>query len=188
MSRQSSSTSWMQRSLEEQGCRSTSREKLQRLWNCRWRVYGIRVQYFPRIHIVAALWWNQWSTEFIRTITRNFHKKNSIYVNVQWHLLWQERQQRGMFEECRLCGNICRKIWNWSMVFHWTRFWEKVVSFSPQGEWDHIAEEMPLRFAFPSNDTIVQRKIEKWRKRESVHTLQCWYRYSWHNLSHYSLC
>ena len=31
MSRQSSSTSWVQRSLEEQSCRSTSREKLQRL-------------------------------------------------------------------------------------------------------------------------------------------------------------
>ena len=38
---------------------------------------------------------------------------------------------------------------------------------SPQGEWDHVAEDMLLKFAesghpnFPSNDTIVQRKIEK---------------------------
>ena len=22
----------------------------------------------------------------------------------------------------RLCENVCKKIWNWSMVFHWTRF------------------------------------------------------------------
>ena len=56
MSRQSSSTSWMQRSLEEQSCRSTSREKLQRLWCYQRRVDWIRVEHFPRIHNVAALW------------------------------------------------------------------------------------------------------------------------------------
>ena len=28
----------------------------------------------------------------------------------------------GCFKECRICDNICKKIWNWSMVFHWTRF------------------------------------------------------------------
>ena len=50
---------------------------------------------------------------------------------------------------------------------------------SPQGVWDHVAEEMLLKFAesghpyFPFNDSIVQRKVEKQRKRESVHTLQC---------------
>ena len=38
---------------------------------------------------------------------------------------------------------------------------------SPQGAWDHVAEDMLLRFAesgqshLPCNDTIVQRKIEK---------------------------
>ena len=26
------------------------------------------------------------------------------------------------FKECRICEDICKKIWNWSMVFHWTRF------------------------------------------------------------------
>ena len=129
MSRQSSSTSWMQRSLEEQGCRSTSREELQRFWGCQRRVYGIRVEYFPRVHIVAALRQNQQSSEFFRTITRNFHRKNSLHVNVQWHLLWKERQQRTMFKGCRLCENVRKKIWNWSMVFHWTRFWEKVTCY-----------------------------------------------------------
>ena len=50
---------------------------------------------------------------------------------------------------------------------------------SPQGVWDHVAEEMLLKFAesghpiFRSTDSIVQRKVEKQRKRESVHTLQC---------------
>ena len=26
------------------------------------------------------------------------------------------------FKDCRICEDICKKIWNWSMVFHWTRF------------------------------------------------------------------
>ena len=54
--RKSSSTSQFQRSLEEQSCGSTSREKLQRLWCCQWRDDWIRVERFPRIHNVAALW------------------------------------------------------------------------------------------------------------------------------------
>ena len=36
------------------------------------RVDGIRVEYFPKVHIVAALWQNQLSADFLRTITRNF--------------------------------------------------------------------------------------------------------------------
>ena len=40
----------------------------------------------------------------------------------------------------------------------------------------------------PCNDSIVQTKIEKQRKRDTVHTLHCWSRYNWYNLSHYSLC
>ena len=26
------------------------------------------------------------------------------------------------FKECRICEDICKKNWNWSIVFHWTRF------------------------------------------------------------------
>ena len=44
----------------------------------------------------------------------------------------RKRQQRTMFKRCRLCENVCKEIWNWSMVFHWTRFWEKVASFREQ--------------------------------------------------------
>ena len=54
---------------------------------------------------------------------------NFIYVNEQRHLLSQKRQQKWMFKECQYCDNICWKIWYWSMVNHWTRFWKEVVSF-----------------------------------------------------------
>ena len=48
---------------------------------------------------------------------------------------------------------------------------------SPQGEWDHIAEDMLLRFAesghpiFRATTPLSRGKLK--RKRESVHTLQC---------------
>ena len=49
--------------------------------------------------------------------TRNFHRKNSIYVDVQRHFLWNEKKWYSMEED------------------------------SPQGIWDHIAEKMLLEFA-----------------------------------------
>ena len=53
--REDPSISRFQRSLEEQSCGSTSKEKLQRLWCYQWRVDWIRAEHFPRIHNVAAL-------------------------------------------------------------------------------------------------------------------------------------
>ena len=53
--RKSSSTSRIQRSLEEQSCKSPIREKLQRLWCYQWRADRIRVEHLPRIHNVATL-------------------------------------------------------------------------------------------------------------------------------------
>ena len=52
-----------------------------------------------------------------------------------------------MFEVRRLCGNICKKIWHWSMVFIGPGSEKKWYPSenSPQGAWDHIAEEMLLK-------------------------------------------
>ena len=52
----------------------------------------IRVEHFPRIGYVAALQQSQKFTEQIRRDTRKFHRKNSIYVDVQRHFLWNKRQ------------------------------------------------------------------------------------------------
>ena len=132
----------------------------------------------------------------IGTNTSNFHSKNSIHVNVQGHLLTQKRQQRWMFKKYRLCEDICEKIWYWAMVIYWTKFWGKVVFFREQSTrslWQHCGTDATTnRREWTSyisiNDSIVQRKVEKQRKREGVHSLRCWSRYSWYNLSHYSFC
>ena len=59
-----------------------------------------------------------------------------------------ERQQRWMFKECQLCKDICEKIWCWSMVISWIRFWTELV-FCKQ-----IAEEMLLEFAERGHPTF----------------------------------
>ena len=185
--RKGSSTSRIQRSLEEQSCRNPIREMLQRLWCYQWRVDWIRVEHFPRIHDVAALWWNQWSSEQFGTNTSNFHRKNSICVNVQWHLLWQKRQQRWMFKKCRICEGICEKIWYWAMVIYWTRFWKEVVFFREQST-RSLGQHCGANVAgicrkwasyFPCNDSIVQGYSQEQRARKIVYTLRCRSEHNW---------
>ena len=59
---------------------------------------------------------------------------------------------------------------------------------------DRIAEDMLLEFAksghpiFRATTPLSRGKLKSKGKRESIHTLQCWTRYDWYNLSHYSLC
>ena len=50
-----SSTSWIQQSLERKDRMDRHWQKLQRLWRNQWRADRVRVEYFPRIHNVAAL-------------------------------------------------------------------------------------------------------------------------------------
>ena len=185
MSRKGSSTYRIQRSLEEQSCRSPSREKLQRLWCFQRRVDGNRVEHFPRVHIVAALWQNQQSAEFFRTNNRIFHRKNSQNDKVQRHLQRQERVK-----------TFAGRFGIGQMVFYWTRFWGKVVFFREQSTRSlgpccgrHVAGIRRKRTSYvPCNDSIVQGSVEKQKTRKTVYTLHRRSTYSWYNLSHYSFC
>ena len=131
MSRQSSSTSWMQRSLEEQGLAGVRAERSYRDFEdvsgesteFEWNTF----QGFTSLQLCDKI------SNLLSSLGQSpetFTRKNSVYVNVQWHLLWQNATTKmGCSKECRICEDICKKIWNLSMVFHWIRFWEKVVSF-----------------------------------------------------------
>ena len=39
----------------------------------------------------------------------------------------KKRQQRWMFCKCWSRQSTCEKIWCWTMVIYWTRFWKEVV-------------------------------------------------------------
>ena len=87
--------------------------------------------------------------EQIRRNTRNFHKKNSIHVNVKRHLPWNKKQWTRMFGTRSTRIFVCRKIWWRTKVIHWSWLWEKWYSMkedSPQRMWDNLAEKM-IEFA-----------------------------------------
>ena len=84
---------------------------------------------FLRIQNVAAQWGSRKFTVQIGRNTRKFHRKNSIYVDVQRHFLWNKRQWRRMSGKCSTRIFVCKKIWKRTMVIHWSWFWEKVVLY-----------------------------------------------------------
>ena len=97
--------------------------KIQESWQNLRRANGIRVEYFPRIQNVAALWQNQQSSELFRRNTRKFHRKNLIDVDVQRHFLWIRRQWTRMLGEWPLARfSVCKKIWKRTMVISWSWF------------------------------------------------------------------
>ena len=64
-----------------------------------------------------------------RRNTRNFHRKNSLYVNVQRHFLGNERQWKRMLGKCQSRHHTCKEIRYWTVVIYWSRFWKEVVFY-----------------------------------------------------------
>ena len=127
-----------------------SSQKIQKLWQNRRRANGIGVEYFPRIQHVAAQWRSQKFIVQIRRNTRKFHRKNSVFVDVQRHFLWNKRQWRRMSGKCSTRIFVCKKIWKRQLSFIGPgseKKWYSISEDSPQGIWDKIAERMLLEFA-----------------------------------------
>ena len=68
--------------------------KIQKFWQNRRWANGIRVEYHPRIQYVAAQWRSQKFTVQSRRNSRKCHRKNSIYVDVQRHILWKQKTMK----------------------------------------------------------------------------------------------
>ena len=124
---------------------------IQKHWQNRRWANGIREEYFARIQCVAAQWRSQTFTVEIRWDTREFHRKNSIYVNVQRHFLWNKRQWN------RMSGTRSSRIFCMQgglvqdnghlLVLVLKKKWYSISEDSPQGVWDNIAERMLVEFA-----------------------------------------
>ena len=102
-----------------------------------------------------------------------------------------------MFKECRICEGRLQKdleLVNGLSLDQVLRKSGILPKNSPQGAWDHVAEDMLLKFAesghpiFRATTPLSRGKLKSKGKGKVVHTLQCWSRYSWYNLSHYSFC
>ena len=93
---------------------------------------------------------------------------------------------KGNKEEClanaRVVKVLAKKfgIGQWSFIGPGSEMkWYSGEENSPQGAWDHIADEVLLEFAesghpiFPCNDSIVQVYAQKQRTWKTVDSLRC---------------
>ena len=58
----------------------------------------------------------------IRRNTREFHRKNHIYVDVQRHFLWNKRRRNRMSGKRQTRISVREKIWKRTMVIYWSWF------------------------------------------------------------------
>ena len=98
----------------------------------RWNSSGI----FSQNSVRCSLLKNRTFTAETRTNTREFHKKNSVSVDVQRHFLWNERQWKRMLGKCstRLC--MQKNLEPWSFIGPFSEKWYCVNEDNPQGAWD----------------------------------------------------
>ena len=93
----------------------------------------------------------------LRKTPETFTGRIFFDVNVQWHLLWQKKQQRWMLANARVVKVLAKKfgIGQWSFIGPGSeKKWNSMEENSPQGAWDHIADEMLLEFAESGHPTF----------------------------------
>ena len=86
----------------------------------------------------------------IRWDTWEFHRKNHIYVDVQWYFLWIKRQRKGYLANAKLLSLYARRFgkWQWSFTGPGSeKKWYCISEECPLGVWDNIAERMLVEFA-----------------------------------------
>ena len=162
--------------------------KLQKLWRNRRWADGIRVEHLRQSHR---------STEQIRRNTRKFHRKNSIYVDVQRYFLWNKRQWRRMSGKCSTRIFVSKKIAKRTVVIHWSWFWEKVVLYQWRQSTRNLGQNCrkdvdwirgKRMSNFPCYKSIVQRSTQKQRTLLVVASLCSRSENNWDYFSHNCLC
>ena len=104
---------------------------------------GIRVEYLPRIHHVAAQSRSSRVTVEIEWNTREFYRKEHLHVDVQRHLMGSKDNKIECESNAQLVSLFAKKIRSRTMVISRSWFSEN----SPQGGWDKMAERMMVTLA-----------------------------------------
>ena len=101
------------------------------------------MEYFPRIHHIAALQQSPRVPVQTERRTRRFHRTDHLHVDVQRHE-----------QECELSAklvSIYAKIFSpgrWSFLgLGSEKKWYSTHEGKPQGEWDRVAELMMIKFS-----------------------------------------
>ena len=114
-----------------------------------WRADGMRVEYFPRIHHIAA---RRQSPRVHEHYGRpsSIPRTNYLHVDVQWHHVGIWRQWTGMHCNCATLVPLFAKRFpagRWSFYGPGSeKKWYSTYIDRPRGEWARVAESMMIRF------------------------------------------
>ena len=110
---------------------------------------------------------------------RQFHRKNSLHVDVQRHFLWNKNNEEECLANARLVSLYARRFGKgqWSFIGPGSeKKWYSVSEDSPQGIWAKFAERMLLEFAesgrpiFSSTTPLSRGQLKsKGRGKQSIH-------------------
>ena len=92
--------------------------------------------------------------------TREFHRKNPIYVDVQRHLRWNKRQRNRMSGKCQIRISVREKIWERTAVVYWSWFY---------GGKDDVGIRRKRTFNFPTSPLSRGRLKSKGHGKLSIH-------------------
>ena len=158
-----------------------------------WWANGIRVEYFPRIHHIAAL--QQSPRVPVRNVrnARRIQKTDHLHVDVQWHLMGIWRQWKRMRIKCSTRFSLCEMICSKTMVILRTWIRKEVVFYSWRQSTKRMGQNCRIDDDkikwmrtpnYPCHETIVPRNAQKQRRWKIINTLLCRWWHDWNFFSH----
>ena len=116
---------------------------------------------YPRIHNSADVCESEQFTGIIIVM--------SMYNDIVWR---EKRKRRNVYCEFQNCSKLCEKIRARTLVVSWAWIREGMVTYKPNGEWDHIAEDMMINFIESGQHSVdpvfCTRIFAKQRRRNIV--------------------
>ena len=112
-----------------------------------WWANEIRVEYFPRIHHIAALPQSPRVTVKIERNTKKFTGR-IIFISMFSDISWGSEDNKKECESNAQLVSLCEETWSKTMVIPrtWIREkWYSIGEDSPQGEWDRFCRGQNCR-------------------------------------------
>ena len=156
-----------------------------------WWASGIRVEYFHRIHHIAAL------QQSPRVTVKNERQARRIHRTDQWHLMVISRQRTGMRIKRPTRCDLCEKIFTMKMVIPRTWIRKEVVFYSWKQTTRRMGQSRGIDDdniqwkrtpSLPIHESIIQRSAQKQRWWKIINTLLRWWGNDWNCFSHNYFC
>ena len=158
-----------------------------------WWASGIRVEYFPRIHHIAALQQSPRVPVRNEREARIIQRTDHLHVDVQRHLMVISRQWTGMRIKRPTRFDLCEKIFTMKMVIPRTWIRKEVVFYLQWKTTRRMGQSRGIDDdkiqwkrtpSLPIHESIIQRSAQKQRWWKIVKTLLRWWGNDWNCFSH----